>query len=173
MHLLSSPQEQRGYGWEYLTGCYHLFILPQAIYQTLSKISRVRFPQTRSFDVLRPNVFFREVSSYFPKTETILFYSFCLSCLTVLTYFPYFFNWRFHFQNKQKVISLSTFSLTSMCDDANGSCGVCLSCHCILREFEMNHIAFWYSLTLSVCNLLLIVYNCFKVWFPFHWFSWN
>lgn len=109
MHLLSSPQEQRGYSWEYLTGCYHLFILPQAIYQTLSKISRITFPQTRSFDVLRPNVFFREVSSYFPKTETVLFYSFCLSCLTVLTYFPYFFNWRFLFQNKQKVISLSTF----------------------------------------------------------------
>lgn len=77
VHLLSSLQEQRGLGWEYLTGCYHLFTLPQAIHLTLSKICHVTFQRTRSFDVLRPNSFFRDVSSYFPKTETILSHLLC------------------------------------------------------------------------------------------------
>lgn len=168
MHLLSSPQEQRGYGWEYLTGCYHLFILPQAIYLTLSKISRVTFPQTRSFDVLRPNFFSEKCPHTFQRQKPFYFIRFVyLALLCSLIFLTSLIDGFFFKTNKGSYLYLPF--CWRQCVMTQMEPVVC----CILRECEMNHIAFWYSLTLSVCDLLLIVYNCFKVWFPFYWFSWN
>lgn len=67
------------------------------------------------------------------RNHTLIF-ALRFSCLAELTYLPHFFNWGLFwfsfFQKKQKVIFLSVFLLTSMCDDAHGTCGVCLSHRC-------------------------------------------
>lgn len=107
--------------------------------------------------------FFRE-----NRKDSIVFLALLGSVICPPPLFLFFYWSKGHFFPQKTKGHISVFLSTPMCIDVNETWGVCLSHHRTSWDCEMNHVAFWHSLTPSVCNSVLVVSNSFKVLFPFH-----